>query len=266
MRGFRVYDHLMGVGAAFSQGWHRVWRARLMMAGILLATALLAVAAPVAGGAALGPASRSIGLALAAAIEVQLAAIDLPHAPVVAVIAHLTVSLVLLGALLARLAADRPLGVRACVTAGLVRAFRFLRLGLVGGLASLLAAAILFASPNAVGAYLSLALLFIVSLFVSYAEIRLVIEDRRTILGALVAGARFVRAHPGATLGLHMLNALVCGVAFLPLIWLAPPPAGTVGLDPVTSTLALLPVVVVQLQWTASQVALFQDRLGAADV
>jgi hypothetical protein len=252
----------MGAGAAFVQGWLRVWRARVLLAGVLLATALLATVAPVAGGAALGPASRTTGLALAAALELRPGMDDAWRAPLAALIAHLAFSLVLLGALLARLAADRTLGIHACFAAGTARVFRFLRLGLVAAVAGMAAVTIIVSSPGPAGAFLTLALLFLASLFVGYAEVRLVVEDRRTVLGALVAGARFVRANPGATLGLHLVNAIVCGMAFLPLILLAPPAAGVAGLGPAALTLALFPVVVVQVQWTASQVALFQERLG----
>ena len=58
------------------------------------------------------------------------------------------------------------------------------------------------------------ALLGACSLIFDYARIRIVVEDRRSALGGLIAGARFVRRHLAAALGLYVLNA----VAFLALV------------------------------------------------
>jgi hypothetical protein len=52
-------------------------------------------------------------------------------------------------------------------------------------------------------------LLAAVNLVLDFAKIRLVVEDRRSALGALAAAARFVGRHPGATIGLYLLNTLV---------------------------------------------------------
>jgi hypothetical protein len=53
--------------------------------------------------------------------------------------------------------------------------------------------------------------LILCNLAFDYARVRIVVEDRRSALGALVAGARFVWRNPGSVLGLYGLNA----VAFL---------------------------------------------------
>jgi hypothetical protein len=58
------------------------------------------------------------------------------------------------------------------------------------------------------------ALLGACNLIIDYARIRIVVEDRRSALGGLLAGARFVRRHPAGALGLYGLNA----VAFLGLV------------------------------------------------
>lgn len=47
-----------------------------------------------------------------------------------------------------------------------------------------------------------------------YARVRIVVEDRRSALGGLVAGTRFVWRHLGGAIGLYMLNA----AAFLLLV------------------------------------------------
>jgi hypothetical protein len=55
------------------------------------------------------------------------------------------------------------------------------------------------------------ALLVLFSILFDYARVRIVVEDRRSAIGALLAGGRFVARHGGAVVGLYGLNA----VAFL---------------------------------------------------
>jgi hypothetical protein len=57
-------------------------------------------------------------------------------------------------------------------------------------------------------------LLVLSNLIFDYARIRIVVEDRRSALGGLVAGLRFVRRNLAAALGLYAMNA----VAFLLLV------------------------------------------------
>ena len=42
-----------------------------------------------------------------------------------------------------------------------------------------------------------------------YVKIRTVVEDRRSIIGALLAAGRFMRRRAGATLGLYLLAGLL---------------------------------------------------------
>jgi hypothetical protein len=66
-----------------------------------------------------------------------------------------------------------------------------------------------------VGGYLIFGLLLVLcNIVFDYARVRIVVEDRRSALGALLAGARFVARHAGAAVGLYTLNA----VAFLLLV------------------------------------------------
>ena len=46
-----------------------------------------------------------------------------------------------------------------------------------------------------------------------YAKVRAVVEDRRSMIGALLAGARFVRRHPAAAGGVFLLNVLLFAAA-----------------------------------------------------
>jgi hypothetical protein len=65
------------------------------------------------------------------------------------------------------------------------------------------------------GAYLVFgALLIFCNIVFDYARIRIVVEDRRSALGAILAGGRFVRRHLAGALALYLLNA----AAFLALI------------------------------------------------
>jgi hypothetical protein len=72
-----------------------------------------------------------------------------------------------------------------------------------------------FAVAIRVGAYLIFgALLIACNIVFDYARIRIVVEDRRSAVGAILAGGRFVRRHVAGALSLYALNA----VAFLALI------------------------------------------------
>jgi hypothetical protein len=57
-------------------------------------------------------------------------------------------------------------------------------------------------------------LLVLCNLVFDYARVRIVVEDRRSALGAILAGARFVWRHAAGVLGVYLLNA----VGFLLLV------------------------------------------------
>jgi hypothetical protein len=59
-------------------------------------------------------------------------------------------------------------------------------------------------------------LLVAVNVLFDYARVRIVVEDRRSALGALVAGARFIRRNWPSVAALYLLN----GVAFLLLVFI----------------------------------------------
>jgi hypothetical protein len=100
-----------------------------------------------------------------------------------------------------------------------------------------------------------------------YAKVRIVVEDRRSVLGALAAALRFVARNPGRAFGLYGLNA----VTFLLLIglWaLAAPGAGGAGASMWFGFLLgqayLLARLLLKLQFLASETALFQASLAHA--
>ncbi len=53
------------------------------------------------------------------------------------------------------------------------------------------------------------AVLLAVNLIFDYAKVRAVVEDRRSMVGAIAAGTRFVRRHPAAVAGLWLMNGLL---------------------------------------------------------
>ncbi len=100
-----------------------------------------------------------------------------------------------------------------------------------------------------------------------YARIRLVVEDRRSVLGALRAALAFIGRHPGAVIGLYAANGLM--FLLLLAVWaLVAPGAGSAGVVMwvgfVVAQLYVLARIVLKLQFIASQTALFQASLAHA--
>jgi hypothetical protein len=125
-----------------------------------------------------------------------------------------------------------------------------LRLGLIiavinAGLHFALAARVGTSSVMAV----ALALLSFVALVAVYGQIRLVVEDRRSALGALAAGFRFVRRHPLSILLFLIYATAAWGVASIPAL-------------PVAAVLAVGAFLL--LSHYASGIALFQSKLAHA--
>jgi hypothetical protein len=99
-----------------------------------------------------------------------------------------------------------------------------------------------------------------------YAKVRAVVEDRRSMLGAVAGAARFVRRN-GAATGLFLVNVaafLVC----VALYGLAAPSAGGAGwalwLAFGVGQLYVIARLAIKLTFWASETALFQARLAHA--
>jgi hypothetical protein len=108
-------------------------------------------------------------------------------------------------------------------------------------------------------------LLAAVTVVFDYAKVRAVVEDRRSMIGAVAAGVRFVRRNIGAVAGLYFLNGLLF-VAVLALYFVVAPGAGSAGalmwLGFAVSQAYLLARLWVRLVFFASEVSLFQARLA----
>ena len=109
------------------------------------------------------------------------------------------------------------------------------------------------------------ALLAAATLVFDYAKVRVVVEDRRSMTGALLAALRFIVRNPARVVGLYLLNVM----AFLVVVgvWaLVAPGAGRSGpsmwVSVIVSQLYILARLVVKLQFLASETALFQQSLA----
>jgi hypothetical protein len=111
------------------------------------------------------------------------------------------------------------------------------------------------------------ALLILANIVFDYAKIRIVVEDRRSVLGGLTAALRLLARRPGATFGLYALNALSFGV--LLVVWrvIAPGVTGSgigMWIAAGAGQLYVLARLLLKLQFIASQTALFQASLAHA--
>jgi hypothetical protein len=156
------------------------------------------------------------------------------------------------GGVLDRLARRRPTRAHGFFAACGVHFWRFVRIGVV----ALLAYAFLFAYVHpwvfedlypllirdltvertafgirVAGYVLFGGLLAATTAVFDFARVRTVVEDRRSALGAIVAGARFVRRRPGSVLALYLVNAVAFALLAALYTLLAPgaPGAGAAG-------------------------------------
>jgi hypothetical protein len=193
------------------------------------------------------------------------------------------------GGILDRLARNRPLGAAGFFAASGTHVFRFVRLGLVAWLVYYLLFTFVHRwlfedlwepatrdfTVERTAAYVRLALyavfgllLALVNLVIDYARVRIVVEDRRSVIGAIAGGLRFVARRPGRATALYAINTL----GFLVLVAmyaLVAPGARHTGVAEWTALLVGQAYIVgrvwVKLQFYASQVAFFQGELAHAE-
>lgn len=209
----------------------------------------------------------------------------MPAVIAVAVAMQLLVSMFLAGGVLDRLARDRSVGAGAFFSACGVYFIRFIRLGIMAAAIywvlfgpyyswlfdALYPALTADVTVERTAFFIRVALYFAfavpvlsVNLLMDYAKIRAVVEDRYSMVGALVAGWRFIRRQPIAAWALYKLNAflflLVLGLYYLA----APNAAASNAVAFAIGQLYIVLRVIVRLQFAASQTALFQGRLAHA--
>jgi hypothetical protein len=190
------------------------------------------------------------------------------------------------GGILDRYARDRPVGAYGFFAASGTFFFRFMRLGVVAALGYWFCFAYVhewlftnwyvtitrdLAVESTVFYWrvlmylLFVALLAALTLVFDYAKVRAVVEDRRSMTGALIAALRFIVRHPSRVMGVYIMNA----VLFLLVVaaWaLINQGAGGSGLwmwaGVGVSQCYILVRLMVKLQVLASETALFQRSLA----
>lgn len=208
----------------------------------------------------------------------------IPTVIATAVATNMAMSLFLVGGALDRLARDHAIGTAAFFSACGVFFVRLLRLGVIAALVYWA----LFGPYHAwlfddlypavtenltvertaffirVALYVAFALpLFFFNMLFDYAKIRAVVEDRRSMLGAIMASWRFIHRQPIAVWALYKTNALLFLIV-VGFYYLAAP-GGSANLSAFAiGQLYIVLRVIVRLQFAASQIALFQSRLAHA--
>jgi hypothetical protein len=217
----------------------------------------------------------------------------LDHKPMAATIAGATAAWLMLwsflsGGVIDRLARDRPTRTHGFFAAAGTHFWRFLRLGIFAWLVyyalfrwlhrwiftDVYADLILDLTVERTAVLIRIAgyllfgaVLIFFNVIFDYARIRIVVEDRRSAIGAIQAGARFVRRHLPAVAALYLLNS--AGFVILVALYavLSPGAPGTgMGLWLV---LLLGQAFIVgrhylKVVFYASQTALFQSELAHA--
>jgi len=209
----------------------------------------------------------------------------LPPAIAGVAVAFAVVWTFLSGGILDRFARGRPVRTAAFFAACGVYFWRFLRLAVIVGAAYWALFAwlhpFLFSTlwnrwtrdmaseSNAlglrVGLYLAFALaLALVSIVSDYAKVRAVVEDRRSMIGAVGAAIRFLRRRPFRAFGLYLLSAVASLLVMR--LWYSAAPAATVsiGMAFLMTQVYLLVRVWAKLAWIAGEVVFFQGELAHA--
>lgn len=203
-----------------------------------------------------------------------------------AIVAYVAAWIFLSGGLLDRLARGRPIRTAAFFSACGVYFVRFLRLAVVIGavywaLFRWLHPFLLTTTYDRLtrdlteerkgllirgGLYLAfVAALAVVNLIADFAKVRAVVEDRRSMLGALGASVRFVRRRPLRVLALYVLNVLAVLVILRLWLQVAPGAATPSWWALFAAQLYLLFRVWARLSFMASEIVFFQGELAHAD-
>lgn len=113
-------------------------------------------------------------------------------------------------------------------------------------------------------AFFGMLLVFFNVIF-DYARIRIVVEDRRSAIGAIAAGARFVRRHPGRVFVVYALNTVAFGVliaAYAAFTMVVPRTGGWIWAALLGGQAFIVGRHYLKLLFYASETALFQGALA----
>ena len=103
-----------------------------------------------------------------------------------------------------------------------------------------------------------------VSLVADFAKVRAVVEDRRSMLGALGASMRFIRRRPLRVAGLYLLNVIAFAVILRLWLQVAPPAHAAPWLALLIAQVYLLVRIWAKLAFMASETVFFQGELAHA--
>lgn len=193
---------------------------------------------------------------------------SVPQAPGLAsaALAATVLWLFLSGGILDRLARARPIRTSAFFAANGEFFVRFLRLSLITAPVYWWLFAWVFPrlTPTTWGQVGFVAALGVMNLVTDYARVRAVVEDRRSMIGALGASLRFIRRRPFRVAGLYLLSMLPALLAIRLWFGMSIWPDATNG-----SIAAALVIYVVlrvwsRLVWMAGEVVFFQGELAHA--
>jgi hypothetical protein len=209
----------------------------------------------------------------------------LPPAIAGAAVAFAIVWMFLSGGIIDRFARGRPVRTAAFFAACGVYFWRFLRLAIIVGAAYWALFAWLHPylfgslwnqltrneSSEATAAAIRVALyvvfalaLALVSIVSDYAKVRAVVEDRRSMIGALGASIRFLRRRPLRALGLYLLSALAALIIIRLWYSAAPEAWESIGWAFLTTQVYMLARVWAKLAWIAAEVVFSQGELAHA--
>jgi hypothetical protein len=202
-----------------------------------------------------------------------------------AVAAYLALWLLLWGGLIDRLARDRKVGAARFFAACGANAGRFIRLAIAVGLVywailgwlhPLLFQGIygrltrnMTAEGDAVVLRIALYAVFVGALVIAalvadVARVRIVVEGRRSALGAIVAGVRFIRRRPIGLAAVYGLNVLAVSIVVAVWYFIAPAADAPVWVAVGVAQVYLLLRICSRLAFMASYVSLFQATLAHA--
>jgi hypothetical protein len=243
----------MSVLTALADGCQRVLRAPVLIAGLWLTYLTVPSSVGITTSDAL------LGLIDASAID------PIPALASVlwrdrAMLLHGVLFTFLLGGMMDRLARDRATATFGFFGAAGMFFFRFVRLDALA--LPVYAALLLVVQPRLqADAPVNIAIVSVLTVAVhavfDVARVRMVVEDRRSAIGALAAGLRFVRRNPAAVFAVTILNAVLAGGTW----WLG----ATFDVGSTAAVYAYFAArALLRLVFVASLVALFQRRLAHA--